>query len=281
MDEYLTDGLLIEILLWLPLLPLYDFKRVSKRWYEIISSSYFKELYRKRNNRIEENDLSSLLGFYITSGIEQAFFPTTSSRLETFFPISSSPCVPDSDWFKIIYIDRSSFIAFSNGCMTFGNHYRSDYYLSNYTQRKLHLFPKPRNTHKKVAMGFHFDYAAKTFVLVRIGLSDFPSYSSTRHMEIITCVDRVWKKSIPSHLHITFPIRPFQCAVHVNGVFYWLELNNRIVAYEYGCLRCYCIPLPETNPYVAERSAMLGESKDGQLQYGRSNCFGIRLIELL
>ncbi|KAK9999349.1 hypothetical protein SO802_018952 [Lithocarpus litseifolius] len=35
--------------------------------------------------------------------------------------------------------------------------------------------------------------------------------------------------------------------------------------------------LPETDPYVVERSAMLGESKDGLLQYGRSDCFGIKV----
>lgn len=57
-------------------------------------------------------------------------------------------------------------------------------------------------------------------MLVRIGLSDFPNYSSTRHMGIITHGDQAWKKSIPSHLDITFQIRPFECAVHVNGVFY-------------------------------------------------------------
>lgn len=60
--------------------------------------------------------------------------------------------------------------------------------------------------------------------------------------------------------------------MHVNGVFYWLELNNRTVAYKYSCRRCYCIPLRETDPYVVDRSAMLGKSKDGLLQYGRSNC---------
>lgn len=44
------------------------------------------------------------------------------------------------------------------------------------------------------------------------------------------------------------------------------------MAYEYSCRRCYCIPLHETDPYVVDRSAMLGKSKDGLLQYGRSNC---------
>ena len=50
---------------------------------------------------------------------------------------------------------------------------------------------------------------------------------------------------------------------HVNGVFYWLELNNRLVAYEYGYDRCFCIPLPESDNCVVELSAMLGESKMG------------------
>ena len=45
-DVFLTDELLIEILC------LYDFRRVSKKWREIISSSYFKELLRKRNNKL-------------------------------------------------------------------------------------------------------------------------------------------------------------------------------------------------------------------------------------
>ena len=47
--------------------------------------------------------------------------------------------------------------------------------------------------------------------------------------------------------------------MHVNGVFYWLELNNRLVAYEYDYDRCFCIPLLESDSYVVELSAMLGE----------------------
>ena len=66
MDVFLIDELLNEILLWLPVPCLYDFRRVSKKWREIISSSYFKELLRKRNKKLEERDLLSLLGFSVT-----------------------------------------------------------------------------------------------------------------------------------------------------------------------------------------------------------------------
>ena len=47
--------------------------------------------------------------------------------------------------------------------------------------------------------------------------------------------------------------------MHVNGVFYWLELNTRLVAYEYDYDHCFCIPLLESDSYVVELSAMLGE----------------------
>ena len=65
--------------------------------------------------------------------------------------------------------------------------------------------------------------------------------------------------------------------MHVNGVFYWLKLNNCLVAYEYDYDCCFCIPLLESDSYIVELLAMLGESKDGISQYGRSNCFDFRV----
>ena len=49
------------------------------------------------------------------------------------------------------------------------------------------------------------------------------------------------------------------------------------MAYQYDYDRCFCIPLPESDSYVVELSAMLGESKDGISQYRRSNCFDFRV----
>ena len=87
-----------------------------------------------------------------------------------------------------------------------------------------------------------------------------------------------WERSVPlTFAHFKFQIRPFECAVHVNGVFYWLKLNNRLVAYEYDYDCCFCIPLLESDSYVVELLAMLGELKDGISQYGRSNCFDFRV----
>ncbi len=70
-------------------------------------------------------------------------------------------------------------------------------------------------------------------------------------------------------------MRPFEYATLVNGVFYWLELYNGLLAYEYGSRRCSFIPWPE--PDLEEGSIILGVSKDGLLQFGRSHYIKIKV----
>ena len=140
----LTDELLIEILLWLPVPCLYDFRRVSKKWREIISSSYFKELLRKRNKKLEERDLSSLLGFYVTEcESKHAFLPTSSLIHRT---------TSDKRKGNALVPRGCSFIACSNGMLLFGNHRSQTYYLCNFTRQARILLPKPSYTRSNVAM---------------------------------------------------------------------------------------------------------------------------------
>ena len=123
MDVFLIDELLNEILVWLPVPCLYDFRRISKKWREIISSSYFKELLRKRNKKLEERDLLSLLGFCVTEReLEHAFLPTSSLiHMTTFYKRKGNALVP-SDY---------SFIACSNGMLLLGNHSTQTSYLED------------------------------------------------------------------------------------------------------------------------------------------------------
>ena len=125
MDVFLIDELLNEILLWLPVPCLYDFRRVSKKWRDIISSSYFKELLRKRNKKLEERDLLSLLGFSVTEcELEHAFLPTSSlihMTTSTSYKRKGNALVPSD----------CSFIACSNGMLLLGNHCTQTSYLED------------------------------------------------------------------------------------------------------------------------------------------------------
>ena len=123
MDVFLIDELLNEILLWLPVPCLYDFRRISKKWREIISSSYFKELLRERNKKLEERDLLSLLGFCVTEReLEHAFLPTSSLiHMTTSYKRKGNAPVP-SDY---------SFIACSNGMLLLVNHSTQTSYLED------------------------------------------------------------------------------------------------------------------------------------------------------
>lgn len=128
-------------------------------------------------------------------------------------------------------------------------------------------------------MGFHFDPIKDEFVLIRAVLAlipqPYPDYSSTSHMEIFSSAIGIWEKCVPTDLDFYFRMRPFEYATLVNGVFYWLELDNGLLAYEYGSRLCRFIPLPEPDP--EEGSIILGVSKDGLLQYGRSYYINIKV----
>ncbi|GMY17996.1 putative F-box protein At3g23970 [Fagus crenata] len=277
MAEFLTDDLVIENLVRLPVKSLYDFKSVSKRWYEIISGSYFLKLYIKREFT------PSLLGFFVSDDSESEhaifkFLPTSDTNSANS---TSSTRSSKSDDERFESHPGCSFIGCSNGMMLYGNHYTRNYFVWNPIKKKIEIsFPQPHNTHSCVAIGFHFDVLNHKFVLVRAGLSDSPTttYSSSRHMETISSNTLQWQNSVLGNFVFNFLMRPFEYAVKVKGNFQWLGLENSLVSYNYDNGFCIPIRLPISDLHEdQERSSILGVTKDEKLQFGRSNCFGIKI----
>ncbi|KAK3035441.1 hypothetical protein RJ639_032866 [Escallonia herrerae] len=274
MDDLFTDDLLIEILLWLPVEYLFKLKSVSKRWCRIISSSCFRRLYLSKV-KVQDGSLSCLMGFF-QSEAQVPFIPTCA--------------LADNDYTKLLWSADcgESFFAASNGLLLYYNYHSMAYHVCNPITKQCLSLPQPHYCPFNAAVGFdveaNCEVAGKMgslkFKVVCLVLESLTEFTHTLKMECFSSDTRCWRDCTLRSEIGSILLRPREYAVVINGVYHWLESQNRVLAYDSksslgldeDIAQVICLP----DRYIGtQRSSVLGKSKDGLLQYGYSDSFKI------
>lgn len=224
--ERLTEDLLIEVLLWLPMKPLLRFKSVSKSWFSLISSHRFAQFHLQRAlasaavqdqtliaqvTRFEDLVLEGEDGFFILLDIDSLEFGANlklpySQDVYPFvkeFPFEP-PCdlVGSECGIVCVSVDLTKWPAAEN---------KTDIYLWNPATKQSQRIPPPtiQDYKKKTALGFCFDHINVDFKVVRVVTGQHQSSSA----EVYSSNKNIWQKIEPKPIDVPYS-NDFHACLH-------------------------------------------------------------------
>ncbi|OVA08924.1 F-box domain [Macleaya cordata] len=287
-NTYLSEDIMIEIFLRLPLEPILKFRYVSKFWFSLLNNSSFIIKWMRFNNFKPP----PWVFFYKLDR------PVNESVSIVSPNLYSSHFINNHDGFSFRFLNSKPLslnkqeeiylLASSNGlvlCST-KRYFDYRYYVCNPLTKQWVLLPLHyrARVNKPVLHGFICESSSSSlttkstyYKVFRIPL--FEKWSNDFILEIFSSNTGQWKKhkiSCPQSVSMHFLYCKPSNVVSLNGVVYWIEGRYRIIAYDLfnkknanGDHQCRLINLPaEARVYVDDR--FLGQS-EGFIGY--SECF--------
>ncbi|KAJ0797203.1 putative F-box associated interaction domain, F-box-like domain superfamily [Helianthus annuus] len=283
--DKLTDELLIETLIRLPLKPLNLCKSISTRFRSLISTSYFI------NSYINHHHFNNSFALYYQS--KPTFHNIIHPSLMTIDIAFESP-VFDSPGFSLSFLSNSDqqnqetlqYLASNNGLVLCcaALHRPIVYFVCNPLTKRFVTLPPPPSNVKTVYIGFVCDprclcddEITTSFKVVRVEVvrCEFPrQLSATLKLEIFCSVSGRWTEeyfmSSSGSDHELFHAWNYRCpsAVVCNGLLHWDTLSNfGVFTYDTSNGECRTIELPqEVRKPVWTFKHCLGEYS-GRLRY--------------
>ncbi|OVA08919.1 hypothetical protein BVC80_901g45 [Macleaya cordata] len=287
--KYLTEGVLFEFFLRLPLKSIYKFRCASKLWLSLLSNPNFIAKWMRFNSM---NLSPWAIMYYLNYPVGE------SNAIRLISPDLHSICHHDGFSFRFLYSKicqkQDEFIhvvGSSNGLVLYlasNYHERIGYYVCNPLTKKYISLPQlPKNISRRrwlVSHGFNCEPSSSspmtptTYTIVRFSIFNTDPYASTTFDIDIFSSDlgewNTYEVSFPQQVISNYP-RPPNLVIH-NGVSYWIEGRNRIIAYDLtdknknknGGHQCRLIDLPEKKGDDNKYHEFLGES-EGLISYSR------------
>ncbi|CAL5368053.1 unnamed protein product [Camellia sinensis] len=278
--DHLSDGILQEILLRLPLKSLFKFKCVSKNWFSRISDPFFSRLYVSRKLNSPSLPPFRLLYRYVYV----SHFPQILNRLSP-----DSPRVYPSHNFSVLSLstfreyqqdDQYKILASSNGLLLFCSlKSRLLYYVSDPVTKQWVCLPNPNTPlrHRRrvfvnegfIALSDHNNLIT-SYKVVRLQWHSWES--SNLNFETYSSETGEWDAY---RLSCSQPVRLLKkgCPFVYNGAVHWFCYRNRILAFDpyKNVEECRLIYLPNYRDFETERMYeglyRLCEECQGKLRY--------------
>ncbi|EOA25925.1 hypothetical protein CARUB_v10019307mg, partial [Capsella rubella] len=198
---YIVAELVEDILLRLPLKPLFKFKAVSKQWKSILESKIFVE----RRKSVQKKPKILAVGDSLFQGdaeIDVDYLQSNEVTTRPSLTCDGLVCIPVPDWVYVLNPSTREFLRFPTGPY--------DYGVELVPQAWRNIFPG------YWAMGFGKDEVEGSYKVVRI-LYDFNFF------EILDVNIGEWRKLSPS----PYKVEQTRKSACVNGSIYWLDMRHR------------------------------------------------------
>lgn len=269
-DALNSDDILSDILLRLPPTSVFQLILVSKRWLHCVCSYAFRRTYLKRW------DVNShLLGFFVSNSLYlgRPRGGLHRGRSEPALPLLSTSKEGDDLKYSGILKELGYFMDSSNGIILCGRHPKA-YIVWDPISKDKHQLPRPRVYLEELCMAFIVEDSGYKVIRAKCESREVNTVTTETYLS----KTRTWYYANLSCTS-TLSLCPWKTGTVIKGVIHWFASKGNIAIYkpEDENRDIALLKLPGNFEFEEQ---VLGETYDGNLQYGLSCKAGMEIYVL-